>query len=308
MIPREILKRIRQIELRTRRLVSDVVAGAYHSVFKGRGIEFDEVRQYVPGDDVRSIDWNVTARMNHPYVKKYVEERELTLLIMADVSASGIFGSGERSKRDLAAEIASVLAFSALKNKDKVGLLLFAARPEKYIPPRKGNRHVLRIIREVLFYSPDGNGTNFAAALEFVLRVLRRRGIVVLISDFVESDLAPGTALDSGLKPETWRWLRQVARKHDLVAVRITDPHEIELPDAGRIALEDPETGTPLVVNTRVAGIRRAYAERAALLQRRIAAGFATAGIDHIEVRTDRPYLVQLRNFFRMREKRRLHG
>lgn len=308
MIPHEILKRIRQIELRTRRLVSEVVAGAYHSVFKGQGIEFDEVRQYVPGDDVRSIDWNVTARMNHPYVKKYVEERELTLLIMADVSASGIFGSGERSKRDLAAEIASVLAFSALKNKDKVGLLLFAAQPEKYIPPRKGDRHVLRIIREVLFYNPNTNGTNFAAALEFVLRVLRRRGIVILISDFIESELTPAAALDAGLKPHTWHWLKQVARKHDLVAVHITDPHELELPDAGRIALIDPETATPLVVNTRLASTRRAYAERAALMQKRIAAGFAAAGIDHIEIRTDRPYLAQLRNFFRMREKRCLHG
>src|SRR5918911_408969 len=187
MIPREILKKIRQIEIRTNRLVSETLAGQYHSVFKGQGMNFDEVREYQPGDEVRAIDWNVTARMNHPFVKKFVEERELTLMLVVDLSGSGLFGSGEQSKRELAAEIASILAFSAIRNNDKVGLILFTEEVEKFIPPRKGRRHVLRVIREILFYEPRHPGTDLNSALEFLLRVTPHRAIAVVISDFIGS-------------------------------------------------------------------------------------------------------------------------
>src|SRR4029079_11889823 len=192
MIPREILKNIRQIEIRTNRLVSETLAGQYHSVFKGQGMNFDEVREYQPGDEVRTIDWNVTARMNHPFVKKFVEERELTLMLLVDVSGSGLFGSVEQSKRELAAEIASVLAFSAIRNNDKVGLVLFSDEVEKFIPPRKGRKHVLRVIREVLFFEPKRRGTNLPSALEFASRMLAHRSIVVVVSDFLApSNIAP---------------------------------------------------------------------------------------------------------------------
>ncbi|MGV3771260.1 MAG: DUF58 domain-containing protein, partial [Verrucomicrobiales bacterium] len=192
MIPREILKKIRQIELRTLRLVNQTLAGQYHSVFKGQGMNFDEVREYQPGDEVRSIDWNVTARMNHPFVKKFVEERELTVMLVVDISGSGLFGSGTQSKRELAAEIASVLAFSAIRNNDKVGLILFSDEIEKFIPPKKGRRHVLRVIREILFYEPQRQGTNMSTALEFVLRVLAHKAIVVVISDYLGQTSFPG--------------------------------------------------------------------------------------------------------------------
>src|SRR5512144_1601170 len=191
MIPREILKKIRQIELRTNRLVSETLAGQYHSAFKGQGMDFDEVREYQPGDEVRSIDWNVTARMNHPFVKKFREERELTVVLVVDLSGSGLFGSGEQSKRELAAEIASVLAFSAIRNNDKVGLILFTDEVEKFMPPRKGRRHVLRVIREILFYEPQRRGTDLNAALEFLSRVLSHKSIAVVISDFLDENSPP---------------------------------------------------------------------------------------------------------------------
>src|SRR5436305_7036479 len=192
MIPREILKKIRQIELRTNRLVNETLGGQYHSVFKGQGMNFEEVREYQPGDEVRTIDWNVTARMNHPFVKKFVEERELTLMLVVDLSGSGLFGSGDQSKRELAAEIGSVLAFSAIRNNDKVGLILFTDEVEKYMPPRKGRRHVLRVIREILFYEPKRRGTNLNGALEFMLRVTPHKAIAVIISDFIGSPAAGG--------------------------------------------------------------------------------------------------------------------
>src|SRR2546427_4262568 len=189
MIPSEILKKIRQIEIRTNRLVSETLAGQYHSVFKGQGMNFDEVREYQPGDEVRTIDWNVTARMNHPFVKKFVEERDLTLMLVVDVSGSGLFGSREQSKRELAAEIASVLAFSAIRNNDKVGLILFTDEVEKFIPPRKGRRHVLRVIREILFFEPQRRGTDLNVALQFLDRVTPHRAIAIILSDFLVSDL-----------------------------------------------------------------------------------------------------------------------
>src|ERR1043165_3235373 len=230
MIPREILKKIRQIEIRTNRLVSETLAGQYHSVFKGQGMNFEEVREYQPGDEVRAIDWNVTARMNHPFVKKFVEERELTLMLVVDLSGSGLFGSGDQSKRELAAEIGSVLAFSAIRNNDKVGRILFTDEVEKFIPPRKGRRHVLRVIREILFYEPQRHGTNVSGAMEFMGRVTAHRAITVLISDFLEQSTRDETANQSTITPSLALALRQTNRRHDVVAVQIIDSHEMELP------------------------------------------------------------------------------
>src|SRR6478735_7345905 len=260
MIPREILKKIRQIELRTNRLVTETLGGQYHSVFKGQGMNFEEVREYQPGDEVRAIDWNVTARMNHPFIKKFVEERELTLMLIVDVSGSGLFGSRDQSKRELAAEIASVLAFSAIRNNDKVGLILFSDEVEKFIPPRKGRRHVLRVIREVLFYEPKRRGTDLNEALEFLLRVTRHRAITVVISDFIGSPavatpgrrtkLRPQMMLLESLAQASFAMLRQANRRHDLVAVQIADRFEMELPALGRLVLNDAETGEVVEINT----------------------------------------------------------
>src|SRR5580658_5688898 len=217
MIPREILKKIRQIEIRTNRLVTESLAGAYHSVFKGQGMNFDEVREYQPGDDVRAIDWNVTARMNHPFIKKFVEERELTVMLLVDVSGSGLFGSVAQSKRELAAEVGSVLAFSAIRNNDKVGLILFSDEVEKFIPPRKGRKHVLRVIRDILYFEPKRRGTDLNHALEYFMRVQSHKAIAVVVSDFI----TPGTA---GVLPKPIQTaLRMLNRKHDVVAVQITD-------------------------------------------------------------------------------------
>ncbi len=330
MIPREILKKIRQIELRTNRLVTETVAGAYHSVFKGQGMNFEEVREYQPGDEVRSIDWNVTARMNHPYVKRYVEERELTVILVVDVSGSGLFGSRVQSKRELAAEIASVLAFSAIRNNDKVGLILFTDRVEKYVPPRKGRRHVLRVIREVLFFEPRQRGTNLAAALEFLLRVARRRAIAVVISDFIEPQFAqmdvdvPAARVlegkstgktaavhrfaDEPLGTAAYTALRQANRRHDVVAVRITDPYELELPRLGRIVLEDAETGDVIELNTNSTAVHTGFAARLAGFQEKLLKQLRAARIDVIQLRTDTPYVAELRKFFEAREHRRLRG
>src|SRR6267378_5552027 len=276
MIPREILKKIRQIELRTNRIVTETLAGQYHSVFKGQGMNFDEVREYQPGDDVRAIDWNVTARMNHPFIKKFVEERELTLMLVVDVSGSGLFGSRDQSKRELAAEIASVLAFSAIRNNDKVGLILFSDEVEKFIPPRKGRKHVLRVIREVLFFEPQRRGTDLNGALEFLLRVTPHRAIAVVISDFIGSPavtgrrgrkLRPQIMLLESLAQASFAMLRQANRRHDLVAVQIADRYELELPSLGRLVLTDAETGEVVEVNTNDNRKRAGFAERQARAQ-----------------------------------------
>ncbi len=318
MIPREILKKIRQIEIRTNRLVSETLAGQYHSVFKGQGMNFEEVREYQAGDEVRSIDWNVTARMNHPFVKKFVEERELTLMLMVDVSGSGLFGSRTQSKRELAAEIASVLAFSAIRNNDKVGLLLFSDEVEKFIPPRKGRRHVLRVIREVLFFEPERQGTDLNGALEFLLRVTPHRAIAVVISDFIGSHAETNQQVPTQLRPQlllleslaqaAYPMLRQANRRHDLVAVQITDPYELELPALGRLVLQDAETGEIVEVNTADERKRAAFGERQARTQEDLARLFRSAGIDAIQLRTDRPYAAELGQFFETREKRRMRG
>ena len=318
MIPREILKKIRQIEIRTNRLVSETLAGQYHSVFKGQGMNFDEVREYQPGDEVRTIDWNVTARMNHPFVKKFVEERELTLMLVVDVSGSGLFGSHSQSKRELAAEIASVLAFSAIRNNDKVGLILFSDEVEKFIPPRKGRRHVLRVIREVLFYEPKHRGTDLNGALEFLLRVTPHRAIAAVISDFIGSPaiasarsrrrLRPQMMLLESLAQASFSMLRQANRRHDLVAVQITDRYELELPALGRLVLNDAETGEVVEINTGDERKRAAFAERQAKAQNDLARLFRSAGIDAIRLRTDQPYAAELGRFFQTRERRRLRG
>jgi uncharacterized protein (DUF58 family) len=319
MIPREILKKIRQIELRTNRLVTETLAGQYHSVFKGQGMNFDEVREYQPGDDVRAIDWNVTARMNHPFIKKFVEERELTVMLVVDVSGSGLFGSREQSKRELAAEIASVLAFSAIRNNDKVGLLLFTDEVEHFIPPRKGRSHVLRVIREVLYFEPKRRGTDLAQALEFMGRVLPHKAIVVVISDFLDSagvaSAVPGRRSREDARPYTGALpppiqtaLRQANRRHDVVAVHVTDRYEMELPALGRLILEDAETGEIVEVNTAHAASRDAFALRQEKQYAEVARQFRSSGIDSIQLRTDEPYAAALGRFFENREKRRLRG
>ena len=319
MIPREILKKIRQIELRTNRLVTETLAGQYHSVFKGQGMNFDEVREYQPGDDVRAIDWNVTARMNHPFIKKFVEERELTVMLVVDVSGSGLFGSREQSKRELAAEIASVLAFSAIRNNDKVGLLLFTDEVEHFIPPRKGRSHVLRVIREVLYFEPKRRGTDLAQALEFMGRVLPHKAIVVVISDFLDSagvaSAVPGRRSREDARPYTGPLskpaqtaLRMANRRHDVVAVHIADRYELELPALGRLTLEDAETGEILELNTNPAATRDAFALRQQRQNEDLARQFRSSGIDAIQLHTDESYSAALGRFFENREKRRLRG
>ena len=318
MIPREILKKIRQIELRTNRIVTETLAGQYHSVFKGQGMNFDEVREYQPGDDVRAIDWNVTARMNHPFIKKFVEERELTLMLVVDVSGSGRFGSRDQSKRELAAEIASVLAFSAIRNNDKVGLILFSDEVEKFIPPRKGRSHVLRVIREVLFFEPKRRGTDLNAALEFLLRVQSHKAVAVVVSDFIGSPAETKRAGGRRLKPQmmlmeslalaSFTMLKQVNRRHDVVAVQITERYELELPALGRLVLRDAETGEVIEINTGDARKRQAFTERQLKAQNDTARLFRSAGIDSIQLRTDQPYGAALAKFFETREKRRRHG
>lgn len=318
MIPREILKKIRQIELRSIRLVNETLAGQYHSVFKGQGMNFDEVREYQPGDEVRSIDWNVTARMNHPFVKKFVEERELTVMLLVDLSGSGLFGSGEQTKRELAAEIASVLAFSAIRNNDKVGLILFTEGVEKFMPPRKGRRHVLRVIREILFYEPRRRGTDLNSALEFLIRVITRRAIVVVISDFLGQSspsraditvhLRRRVVLSEALGQASATALRQANRRHDVVAVQIIDRFEQELPALGYLILKDAETGEVVEVNTGDDRKRAAFVARQAKAQSELRRLFRYARIDAVQLRTNESYAAALGRFFETREKRRRHG
>lgn len=287
---REILRKIRRLELRTRRLVESSFAGQYQSVFKGRGMNFEEVRPYSPGDEIRAIDWNVTARTGEPYIKKFTEEREMTVMIILDVSASGNFGSVQESKRELAAEVAAILAFSAIHNNDKVGLLLFSDRVELFIPPKKGRHHILRLIREMLYFQPKGRGTDLAGALEYMNKLITRRAVVFVISDFFTGDFS--------------RPLTVSARRHDMVALPIVDPAEEELPDVGVILLEDPETGEQIEVNTSRSAITRNYAELSALRTKELASMFGSRGIDMVSLRTDKDYLPVLRNFFDRRGRR----
>jgi uncharacterized protein (DUF58 family) len=294
-----IMSSMRQLEIRTRRMVNDSLAGAYHSVFKGRGMDFDEVREYTPGDEVRTIDWNVTARAGRPFVKKFTEERELTIFLLVDISASGNFGSGLTSKRDLAAELASVLAFSAIRNSDKVGLLLYTDRVERYLPPKKGRRHVLRVVRDILYHLPQATGTDTVKALDVANRLLHRRAIVFLISDF-ETSAEPTAA-----RAELRRAMRRTNRRHDLVAVHVEDPREKELPDVGIVALEDAESGEVIELDTASRAVRKRFKELSSERSRRLVSDFRSEGIDTLQLQTDAPYMPALQRFFKTRERRR---
>ena len=293
-IPVEMLARIRRIEIRARRLVANVFLGEYHSVFRGRGIEFSEVRQYEPGDDVRAIDWNVTARMGQPYIKKYIEERELTVLLVVDVSPSSAFTSSAMTKRELAAEVAATLAFAAVANNDRVGLIAFTDQVEEYIPPGKDRRNVLRILRELLYLEPRGRTTRIGAALSYVARVTKRRAIVFILSDF----------FDDGYEKQ----LRAAALRHEIVALTLNDPREAVLPDVGLLELEDAETGRRVVVDTSERGVREAYSRRAEEARIRRRRSLAAAGVEEVELRTDRGYVEPLLRAFRSRERRAASG
>ena len=290
MIPREILKQVRRIEITTRGLVNEVFSGEYHSVFKGRGMSFAEVREYVYGDDVRGIDWNVTARTGTHHVKVFEEERELTVMLAVDASASAEFGTRGRMKSELAAELCAVLAFSAIKNNDKVGLILFTDRVERFVPPRKGRRHALRVLRELLYHPTDGKGTDLGYALEYLARVIRRRAVVFLASDF----LAAGYE----------RALSVAAKRHDLVAVRVGDRREDAVPPMGFVEFEDPETGARTVVDTSDRAFRERFAASRAGDRERAEDLFRRSGVDAIDVTTGVPYEQALRRFFEERVKR----
>jgi uncharacterized protein (DUF58 family) len=286
----EILRKIRKLELRTRRFVETAFAGQYHSVFKGRGMSFDEVRQYDFGDDVRSIDWNVTARMGDPYVRKYKEERELTVMLLIDVSASGSYGSVSNSKRELAAEVASLLAFSAMGNNDQVGLILFTDRVEFFIAPRKGRSHILRIIREILFHQPKGKKTNLKEPLDFLNRICTRKVVAFLLSDFHAENYEQSLTIAS--------------RKHDLIAVPIEDPGEFTLPDVGIVQLQDPETGAEYEIDFSNSRVRTQFQRLAAKERSDRETLFRRKQIDSISLRTDQDYFPVIRSFFLRREKR----
>ena len=290
MIPKEILKKVKRIEITTRGLVNDVFSGEYHSVFRGRGMEFAEVREYQIGDDIRTIDWNVTARQGHPFVKVFEEERELTVMLLVDVSSSGEFGTFEQMKGEIAAEICALLAFSAIKNNDKVGLIIFSDQVEKFVAPKKGKSHVLRVIREILYHEPQGTQTNIAEALEFLSRVTRRRSVVFLVSDFISSGYEKA--------------LQIANKRHDIVSVTISDPREIDLPNVGFIELEDAETGETFLVDTSSLDVRKEFAAatNTAVLEREKL--FRSLNVDYIDIRTDQSYIEPLIRFFRMRAKR----
>jgi uncharacterized protein (DUF58 family) len=291
VIPKELLKKVRQIQIRTRRTVNDVLAGQYHSAFRGRGMEFEEVSPYQIGDDVRLIDWNVSARYGEPFIKKFREERELTVMLVVDASRSGLFGSTSQFKLDMAAELCAVLAFSAVRSNDKVGLILFTNEVEKYVPAKKGPRHVLRIIRELLYHEPKGKGTDIAAALNFLHHVTVRKAVCFLVSDFLARGYEPA--------------LRIARRRHDLIPIVVTDPREMEMPNVGLVELEDPETGETTWLDTSSAAVRRRYGLSWAGLADARQRMFRRMDTDTIEIRTDRSYVEPLVKFFHKRERRR---
>ena len=290
MIPKDILKKIRQIQIKTSRTVNDILAGQYHSVFKGRGMEFDEVREYQVGDDIRSIDWNVTARTGVPHIKKFIEERELSVLLVVDASASGIFGSTDKLKQELAAEVCALLAFSAIKNNDKVGLIIFTDEIERYIPPKKGINHVLRVIREVLYMKPRSRGTNISVALEFMSKVITHKAVCFLVSDF----------MTEGYKKP----LHIANKRHDIIAVTISDPREYELPPVGLIELIDAENGESLLIDLHDRQIAKSFKkDRYSVVQQRDEM-FRSMSVDSIHLSTAEPYIEPLIRFFKLRERR----
>lgn len=290
MIPSELAKKIRYIQIYTSRAVNDTLAGEYESVFKGRGMEFDEVRKYQVGDEIRSIDWNVTARMGEPYVKRFVEERELTVIFLVDLSASGAFGSTRQIKNEVAAELCALLAFSAIKNNDKVGLIVFTDQVEMFIPPAKGTTHVLRLIRELLDFTPKQTQTNIAAGIEYLGRVTTKKSVVFLVSDFLGQDFE--------------NQLSVLGKRHDLIAVSITDPREIRMPNIGLLELEDAETGEIIMIDTGSRAIRNQYEKFGLEHQIQLRNLFRSMNIDQIEIFTDRDYVRDLVKFFRTRERR----
>jgi len=286
----EILKKIRTLEIKTKGLVETAFAGDYHSVFKGRGMNFEDVREYQPGDEIRSIDWNVTARLGTAFVKKFTEERELTVMLIVDVSASGNFGSAAQSKRELAAEVACLLAFSAIRNNDKVGLILFTDRVELFIPPKKGRSHTLRLIREILFFQPEGRGTDPALALDYLNKIVTRRAVVFFISDFQAPDFSHALAVSG--------------RRHDFIAIHVQDEREKVLPNIGIITLEDAETGEQIEINTADRATRTRFGDLADEQAAELSRTLRRSNIDAIALRTSEDYLPALRSFFKQRERR----
>ena len=299
---KELMAKVGKIRILTNKLIDDQLSGDYHSTFKGQGVEFDEVRPYTPGDDVRTIDWNVTAKTGLPYIKRFSEERELTILFMVDVSGSQGYGSVRRSKMELAAEVTALLALTAIRNQDKIGLILFSDQIVKYIPPRKGRDSVMRLVREVLAAEDDAKGgTDIAEALKFLNSVQKRRAVVFLVSDFLSSGA-------SNLKPQTSnleRLLRATSRHHDMVCVPVSDPAERELPDVGLVELEDPETGELVLVDTSSAAVRRRFAATAAEENEELKRFFLKTGIDTLTIATDRPYIDEVRGLFKRRARKR---
>ena len=290
MLPKEVLENVRRLEIGTKGLVNEIFSGEYHPVCKGRGMEFAEVREYVPGDDIRLIDWNVSARTGSPFVKVFSEERELSMMLVVDMSRSGTFGTSYRMKDEVAIEICALLAFSAMKNNDKVGLLIFTDKVEKFIPPRKGRQHVLRVLREIIYHEPENTGTNINSALEYLLRVIRRHSVVFILSDF----------MDDGFQKS----LRVVSSKHDVIAIKLTDKLETQLPDAGLISLVDAETGENVVVDTSDERIRNSYSALRRAQQERLEKMFKKMNLDHINIKTGESYVEPLYKFFRKRAKR----
>jgi uncharacterized protein (DUF58 family) len=290
MLAKDLIRRIRRLEIATRQVVSDMLAGSYQSVFKGRGMAFSEVRQYQPGDEVRTIDWNVTARMNDPYVKVFSEERELTVMLLVDVSASKEFGSTDRSKSEMAAEIAAMVAFSAIANNDRVGLILFSDRIERVVPPRKGKKHVLRVVSDILAYKPRGKGTSLSVGLEYLGQIAKRKTVTFLVSDFIAKNYETA--------------LRLVARRHDLIPVVISDPLEHEFPALGLVDLEDPETGQRFLLDTADPRVRGRFRQAVIKERDERARVFKKLALDHVELKSGEDYAVSLQRFFRMRARR----
>jgi len=290
MLPKEVLENIRRIEIGTKGLVNEIFSGEYHTVFKGRGMEFAEVREYIPGDDIKNIDWNVTARAGAPFVKIFSEEREVSVMLLVDMSRSGTFGTRYRMKDEVAIEICALLAFSAMKNNDKVGLLIFTDKIEKFIPPRKGRQHVLRVLREIVYHEPQNSGTDLKSALDYLLRVIKRNSVVFILSDF----------MDEGYEKS----LRVASSKHDVIAIKVTDPLEEELPDAGLISLFDAESGENVVIDSSDRRVRNSYAAERRFQREYLEKMFRKINLDYITINTAESYVEPLYKFFRQRAKR----
>lgn len=291
MLSKELVKKIRQIQIRTNRLVDETLGGEYHSLFKGQGMEFSEVREYQDGDDVRTVDWNVTSRTGKLFVKKYVEERELTVMIVVDASGSFQFGSVGRFKNDLAAELAALFAFSAIKNNDRVGLILFTDKVEKYLPPAKGTKHVLHVIRELLYFKPSGKGTDINGALQYLNRIARKKSVVFLISDFTNDDYEKA--------------MRITNRKHDLVVIKVFDPREKEIPAIGLVRLKDNETGEEIVIDGSSESLRKTLTERWNARETHLADFLSRSGIDYVSLDDTAPYIKTIVQFFKKRTRQR---